>query len=199
MEALHTRPTMHAPSITHILIVMLLVLVSSMAPQGLTLEGVRRKLKDFHDAIGGEVGKEDAKRQSACEMRDSWFLLVASAWQDSFSAGRFNAQGLTLEGVRRKLKEFHDALGEEGGEEDAERQRAKVMRLLGALGYEEPEEAPPEPPANGTADAGTLTSSLATCSMQPDSACPPRSVCGCTVCDGCRVLQKSPQNAHQSL
>lgn len=83
-----------------------------------------------------------------------------------------NAQGLTLEGVRRKLKEFHDAIGEEGGEEDAERQRAKVMRLLDALGYEEPEEAPPEPPANGIADGGTLTIYLALCSMQPNSACP---------------------------
>ena len=68
-------------------------------------------------------------------------------------------QGLALEGVRRKLKEFHDSIGEEGGEEDAERQRAKVMRLLLELGYEEvqePEEAPqPLPESNGIADAGT--------------------------------------------
>ncbi len=52
-------------------------------------------------------------------------------------------QGLTLEGVRRKLKEFHDAIGDEGGAEEAERQRGKVMRLLLELGYEE--EAPPLP------------------------------------------------------
>jgi hypothetical protein len=66
-----------------------------------------------------------------------------------------NSQGLTLEGVRRKLKEFHSAIGEEGGNDDAERQRAKVMRLLEALGYEEPEEAPlMPPPANGMADPG---------------------------------------------
>ena len=68
-------------------------------------------------------------------------------------------QGLALEGVRRKLKEFHDSIGEEGGEEDAERQRAKVMRLLLELGYEEaaePEEAPqPNAETNGVPDAGT--------------------------------------------
>ena len=70
-------------------------------------------------------------------------------------------QGLTLEGVRQKLKEFHDAIGEEGGEEDAQRQRAKVMNLLTGLGYEKPEEPAPAPqplpeaPANGTADAGS--------------------------------------------
>ncbi|BDA41413.1 beta-catenin-like protein 1 [Coccomyxa sp. Obi] len=52
-------------------------------------------------------------------------------------------QGLTLEGVRRKLKEFHDAIGDEGGAEEAERQRGKVMRLLLELGYKE--EAPPLP------------------------------------------------------
>ena len=68
-------------------------------------------------------------------------------------------QGLALEGVRRKLKEFHDSIGEEGGEEDAERQRAKVMRLLLELGYEEVAE-PEEPPqaiteTNGISDAGT--------------------------------------------
>lgn len=66
-------------------------------------------------------------------------------------------QGLTLEGVRQKLKEFHDAIGEEGGEEDAARQRAKVMNLLTGLGYEKPEEPAPQPlpeaPANGTAGA----------------------------------------------
>ena len=69
-------------------------------------------------------------------------------------------QGSTLEGVRQKLKEFHDAIGEEGGEEDAQRQRAKVMNLLTGLGYEKPEEPAPAPqplpeaPANGTAHAG---------------------------------------------
>ena len=66
-------------------------------------------------------------------------------------------QGLTLEGVRQKLKEFHDAIGEEGGEEDAARQRAKVMNLLTGLGYEQPEEPAPQPlpeaPANGAAGA----------------------------------------------
>ena len=71
----------------------------------------------------------------------------------------FLTQGLALEGVRRKLKEFHDSIGEEGGEEDAERQRAKVMRLLLELGYEEvaqPEEAPqPIADTNGIPDAGT--------------------------------------------
>ena len=71
----------------------------------------------------------------------------------------FLTQGLALEGVRRKLKEFHDSIGEEGGEEDAERQRAKVMRLLLELGYEEvaePEEAPQLiAETNGIPDAGT--------------------------------------------
>ncbi len=78
-------------------------------------------------------------------------------------------QGLTLEGVRQKLKEFHDAIGEEGGEEDAQRQRAKVMNLLTGLGYEKPEEPAPAPqplpevPANGTADAGTPASTPCMC------------------------------------
>ena len=68
-------------------------------------------------------------------------------------------QGLTLEGVRRKLKEFHGSIGEEGGEEDAERQRAKIMNLMMGLGYEElkqesPQPPPPEAPANGVADMG---------------------------------------------
>ena len=80
-------------------------------------------------------------------------------------------QGLTLEGVRQKLKEFHDAIGEEGGEEDAQRQRAKVMNLLTGLGYEKPEEPAPQPPpeasANGEADAG-------------ESAV--QSACGCVAC-----------------
>lgn len=35
-------------------------------------------------------------------------------------------QGLTLEGVRQKLKEFHDAIGDEGSAEETERQRGKV-------------------------------------------------------------------------
>ena len=67
-------------------------------------------------------------------------------------------QGLTLEGVRQKLKEFHDAIGEEGGEEDVQRQRTKVMNLLTGLGYEKPEEPAPQPApeahVNGTANAG---------------------------------------------
>ena len=67
--------------------------------------------------------------------------------------------------MRRKLKEFHDAIGDEGGAEEAERQRGKVMRLLLELGYKEEavplpppttEGGPPEgPAANGRAgDAG---------------------------------------------
>ena len=50
-------------------------------------------------------------------------------------------QGLVLEGVRRNLKELHDAVGEEGGLEEAERSRGLIRRLMVSLGYEEPEQA----------------------------------------------------------
>lgn len=70
----------------------------------------------------------------------------------------WHGQGLTLEGVRGKLKEFHDAIGDEGGAEEADRQRGKVMRLLLELGYKEEEAPSPlapldaaEPAANGAA------------------------------------------------
>jgi hypothetical protein len=64
-------------------------------------------------------------------------------------------QGLTLENVRTTLKEFHDAIGDEGGADEAERQRARVMRLLLELGFKEEEAAPqPPPPADDAAQNG---------------------------------------------
>lgn len=57
----------------------------------------------------------------------------------------FFEQGLTLEGVRSKLKEFHDAIGDEGGADEADRQRARIMRLLVELGYKEEERPEPGP------------------------------------------------------
>ncbi|EIE25166.1 DUF1716-domain-containing protein [Coccomyxa subellipsoidea C-169] len=65
----------------------------------------------------------------------------------------FHGDGLTLEGVRGKLKEFHDAIGDEGGAEEADRQRAKVMRLLLELGYKEEEALPPLPPPDAAEPA----------------------------------------------
>lgn len=58
-----------------------------------------------------------------------------------------------MEGVRGKLKEFHDAIGDEGGAEEADRQRAKVMRLLLELGYKEEEALPPLPPPDAAEPA----------------------------------------------
>ncbi|KAK9834002.1 hypothetical protein WJX81_002145 [Elliptochloris bilobata] len=63
-------------------------------------------------------------------------------------------QGLTLAGVRAVLEEFHDSIGDEDGADEGVRARARVMRLLTALGWEAPEVPPPPPeelPANGTA------------------------------------------------
>eukprot|EP00884_Botryococcus_braunii_P022430 jgi/Botrbrau1/8871/Bobra.50_2s0027.1 len=60
-------------------------------------------------------------------------------------------QGLTLEGLRDVLKEFHDNIGTEGGEDEAMRARSRVMKMLSALGYkdaaalENGNEAMPEP------------------------------------------------------
>jgi hypothetical protein len=51
-------------------------------------------------------------------------------------------QGLTLGGLREVLKEFHDKIGLEGGEDEANRARTRVMRMLSALGYEEPSTLP---------------------------------------------------------
>jgi len=72
-------------------------------------------------------------------------------------------QGLTLAGVRAVLKEFHDAIGDEGGAEEGARARARILRLLSAPGWQAPAEeaptkaaAPPPPPeepaANGAAE-----------------------------------------------
>lgn len=65
--------------------------------------------------FGGEPGKEQCK-----------------GWR-----GRM--QGLTLGGLRDVLKEFHDNIGNEGGEDEAQRARNRVMKMLSALGYKDDE------------------------------------------------------------
>lgn len=46
-------------------------------------------------------------------------------------------QGLTLGGLRDVLKEFHDNIGNEGGEDEAQRSRNRVMKMLSALGFKD--------------------------------------------------------------
>ena len=74
--------------------------------------------------------------------------------------------------MRAVLQEFHDSIGNEGGADEGMRARARVLRLLVALGWEAPEAPPPppeEPAANGTAqpaaDNGALSYALATMLM----------------------------------
>ena len=58
--------------------------------------------------------------------------------------------------MRAVLQEIHDSIGDEGGANEGMRARARVMRLLMALGWEAPEVPPPppeEPQANGTAQS----------------------------------------------
>ena len=71
--------------------------------------------------------------------------------------------------MRAVLQEFHDSIGNEGGADEGMRARARVIRLLVALGWEAPEAPPPpsdEPAANGTAqpaaDEGALCCAPAT-------------------------------------
>jgi len=106
--------------------------------------------------------------------------------------------------VRAVLKELHDAIGDEGGAEEGARARARILRLLSALGWQAPAEeapaeaaaAPPPPPEEPAANGAAEDAADASGAAMPPSCLLDKAVlllCCERTRGGCRVRRRCPR------